>query len=138
MGSDRFELNSPEVAAELLDGEVLAINFKSGMYFSLRGSSAAIWALISAHHTVDQTIGLILPHLPNAAECVPNFVLQLKAQELIRYSLSTASTDVDLSKFCHPWSEPLLEQFDDMQMLLLLDPIHEVSPDSGWPIQKQA
>jgi hypothetical protein len=30
------------------------------------------------------------------------------------------------------WQEPLLERFDDMQELLLLDPVHDVT-EAGWP-----
>jgi hypothetical protein len=28
---------------------------------------------------------------------------------------------------------PVLEPFGDMQDLLLLDPVHEVDEDAGWP-----
>ncbi len=34
-----------------------------------------------------------------------------------------------------PYSAPLFERFDDMQELLLLDPIHEVG-EEGWPHAK--
>jgi hypothetical protein len=33
-----------------------------------------------------------------------------------------------------PFDEPLVERFTDMQNLLLLDPIHEVT-EEGWPQQ---
>jgi hypothetical protein len=32
----------------------------------------------------------------------------------------------------HTFAEPVIEEFDDMQGLLLLDPIHDVS-EEGWP-----
>ena len=35
-----------------------------------------------------------------------------------------------------PYLEPAFEKFSDMQEMLLLDPIHEVSAE-GWPHQKQ-
>ena len=30
-------------------------------------------------------------------------------------------------------SEPRLEKFDDMQHLILLDPVHEIDETMGWP-----
>ena len=35
-----------------------------------------------------------------------------------------------------PFSTPVLETYTDMQDLLTLDPIHDVDPQQGWPIQK--
>jgi hypothetical protein len=34
------------------------------------------------------------------------------------------------------FEQPVLEKFTDMEDLLLLDPIHEVNLQSGWPNQK--
>jgi hypothetical protein len=31
------------------------------------------------------------------------------------------------------FESPTLAKFTDMEDLLLLDPVHEVSPDQGWP-----
>jgi hypothetical protein len=138
MNNFAYELNAPKVAAELLDGEVMVINFDDGMYFSLRGSAAAIWALIASQHNVAQTVQLLAAELPNAAQTVADFVAQLDAKNLVRRIDTPHPTAVDLAEFSRPWGEPVLDQYDDMQMLLLLDPIHEVNPESGWPIKKQA
>ena len=32
-----------------------------------------------------------------------------------------------------PLPEPRLEKFDDMQQLILLDPVHEIDETAGWP-----
>jgi hypothetical protein len=37
-----------------------------------------------------------------------------------------------------PFEPPILERFDDMQELLLLDPVHEVSDEEGWPARSEA
>jgi hypothetical protein len=136
MSEQVYELNAPQIAAELLDGEVMAINFQDGLYFSLRGSAAAIWALITAHHSLSAVSQQLEPHLPNASALVPDFVRQLEAQQLIRPCAAATPKTVDLQGFALPWQAPQLEQFDDMQMLLLIDPIHEVDSKSGWPYQK--
>ena len=33
-----------------------------------------------------------------------------------------------------PWLPLALETFTDMQDLILLDPVHEVQPEQGWPV----
>ena len=43
MASPSYRVNSPTVAAETVDGEVLMINLESGSYYSLRDTGAAIW-----------------------------------------------------------------------------------------------
>jgi hypothetical protein len=34
------------------------------------------------------------------------------------------------------FTQPVLEVYTDMQDLLLLDPIHEVDEEAGWPSPK--
>jgi hypothetical protein len=126
-----FEINTPQIAAENLDGEVMAINFQDGLYFSLRDSAAAIWLLLEAHHEIEAIVGALEPHLKDAARLVPAFVSELEQHALIRYSNSVAKV-VDIGQF-DTLKPPVLEKFDDMQALLLLDPIHEVEPTQGWP-----
>jgi hypothetical protein len=131
---NRFELNSPRVAAELLNAEALVIDFEAGTYFGLRGSAAAIWTLIEKHHDVASIVQHLEPHLSDAATLVPEFVRSLQARELIRSS-DAAPERVDLTAFATPLSVPELAVFEDMQALLLLDPIHEVQPKAGWPFK---
>jgi hypothetical protein len=35
-----------------------------------------------------------------------------------------------------PFQKPLLQKYTDMEALLLVDPIHEVDEEEGWPKQK--
>jgi hypothetical protein len=39
--SARFEVNSPTVIGEAIDGEVMVINLVSGIYYNLTGTAAA-------------------------------------------------------------------------------------------------
>src|SRR3982751_4139098 len=42
----RFRVNSPNVIHETIEGEVVLIDLKTGTYYSLRDSGAAIWQSI--------------------------------------------------------------------------------------------
>jgi hypothetical protein len=130
---DFYELNSPQVAAEVLDGEAMVIDFKNGLYFSLRGSAALIWTLLMAHHSVSRITGQLEAQLEHAHQVIPEFIAQLEQKELIRLS-SQDSIEIQLPLSNEPLQKPELELFDDMQALLLLDPIHEVEPSQGWPV----
>lgn len=43
----RIRINTPNVVGEEFEGEVVAVNLESGTYFSLLGSAADIWRLLS-------------------------------------------------------------------------------------------
>ena len=130
-----YELNTPKIAAETLDNEVMVIDFEAGLYFSLRESAAAIWTLVTAHHSLEKTLEQLQPVLPNAEKLVPDFITQLEQHNLIRLSQMERQT-VNIAIFGDNLKPPVLEKFDDMQALLLLDPIHEVAPRAGWPFKK--
>ena len=125
-----YETNSPQIVAETIDNEVMAIDFEHGFYFSLRDSAAAIWTLVVAHQSIPNIVARLEPHLHNASRLVPDFIRQLEQEKLIRPSTAVA---IDVLPELKSYQPPELERFDDMQAMLLLDPIHEVEPKKGWP-----
>ena len=40
--SDFFEINTPQIVAESVDGEVIVVDLANGYYFSLSGTAAFI------------------------------------------------------------------------------------------------
>ena len=71
----------------------------------------------------------------DAAGQIRRFIDQLVAAGLVveedggQASPSVAETPALATT---PWSTPVLESHDDLQDLLLLDPVHEVT-EAGWP-----
>jgi hypothetical protein len=55
-----FRVNSPKVAAETIDGEVVIVNLDSGHYYSLLSTGAYIWNCVEnsrdRHNIVELTI----------------------------------------------------------------------------------
>jgi hypothetical protein len=72
------------------------------------------------------------PELISAA--VDSCIERLLAHGLIREAPSSGDSALFLAPSGLPFPEPLVEHFTDMQDLLLLDPIHDVS-EEGWPIR---
>lgn len=142
-----MNIRAPEVIHQTIDGEVIAINLETGNYYSLRGSGADIWNLIAstgALEDVVQELGRIYDGEPaTIAAATSTFVEQLTGEGLLAGDQASpllleefSMTDVvDGSR--KPFEPPMLERFDDMQDLIMLDPIHEIDAAEGWPHRKE-
>jgi hypothetical protein len=138
--TERYELNSPPIIAEVVEGEVIAIDLDRGSYYSLASGAADVWvALTTGRSSAD-----ILASLPSASELrlageLQRFIESLLAERLIRLASPDRPAAADhaagASGAIAAWSEGVLrfERFTDMQDLLILDPIHEVDEEAGWP-----
>lgn len=125
------------MTAEIIDGEVMVVDFHEGHYYNLLGSSALAWALIAAGYDA-ASISAVLEERygrSDLLEGVEGFVARLEAENLIRPSSAMHTGDVDLAAFSNAFTGLSVEKFSDMQELLLLDPIHDVDA-SGWPRAK--
>lgn len=132
----------PRVVHETLDGEVILIQIESGLYYSLTGSGADIWALLHQGHTVDEVVAGLAPGFDAEAATIRSgvsaLVERLRDESLIapREELEAGAAEITMNgNRPREFVAPLLERFDDMQDFLLVDPIHEVD-DAGWPHTK--
>lgn len=134
--TQRYELNNPPMIAELVEGEVIAIDLDRGSYYSLLGAAAQVWGSIVAGRSAQEILAIVSP-APDAGSLdasLLGFLDALLAEQLIRPAsgeTKAAPPPVSLA----PWSLTSLrfERFTDMQDLLILDPIHEVDDEAGWP-----
>lgn len=131
----RYRLNTPDVIQETIDGEALIIHTLSGIYFSVRGTGEYVWNALLAGHT-PQAIAASYAGTgdpsPEVAEAVNDFVQQLQHEQLIVHDEQTPDRGAP-EPASEPFSSPSMQKFTDMQELLLVDPIHEVDPQIGWP-----
>jgi hypothetical protein len=72
---------------------------------------------------------------------VQRFLAELCQEELVVLDASPNGTGADRhaggSAQKRPYDPLQLHKFTDMEHLLLLDPVHDVDDQMGWPIQKQ-
>ena len=134
----RYRLNDRDLVSEVLDGEVIVIHLQSGTYYSTLASGADIWNALLSGRTVEEIADWLARGADDervriAAE-VAQFVSELVAENLI---LSTDSDPIrrpdDLGTAA-AFVTPELRKYTDMQELLLVDPIHEVT-EEGWPFR---
>lgn len=149
-GSARYRPNVPRVISEVIDDEAVVIDLDTGSYFSLVGSGAQIWTAVEAGATAEQVVAALDQRstgLPDEVESlVAGFLDQLTDLELAvaldpddpRAGPPAAPDDLVDASSPDPvaFVAPELTRFDDMQELILLDPIHEVDEQQGWPSAK--
>lgn len=147
--SSRFKINTPAIAHETIDGEVVMVNLNNGSYYSTDKVGAVIWNLIDQGMTVKQIIELIEREYSGKSldieRDVSELLAELQEEELI-IAIDAAGDDKLPNNVLsddhwlvgnRAFEKPALQKFTDMQDLLLLDPIHDVD-EMGWPDPKKA
>jgi len=133
-----YKTNSPDVISEPMEGEQVVIDLKSGCYYNFNESAAYIWRMIEGGYSTGEIIGAISPNGKiddmGVDFIVESFIEMLQNENLIVPTESTRdNTDKsDIPDVDMKFDIPAYQKFDDMQEMLLLDPIHEVS-EAGWP-----
>ena len=135
-----FKINKP-VISENIDGEVVIINLDSGTYYSTSGIGTVLWGLIEQGHSLGRTseaLRAAYGREPEVDDAVQRFMEKLKEERLItaRADRPTPSTALPDVKVNGGFDEPVLHKYEDMKDMLLLDPIHDVDDEAGWPQPK--
>jgi hypothetical protein len=130
------------VSHERLDDEVIAINLETGAYFAFEGAAAECWTTADVGGSDEDITELLCAMFDvdrhTAAVDVGTFfdalVEHRLAQEGGHTSPGLAATRVGRTvDVRRPYVAPVVEAYDDLETLLLIDPIHEVD-DAGWPL----
>jgi hypothetical protein len=136
----RFAVNTPNIVCEIFDNEVVAVNLDVGIYYSITGWSAKVWQMIQNGLSIgemDQMLTKYCDDSGNVNEILAKFAQELLDKNLIVSSKpldNPTSTDLQFEKI-DMMPKLFIEEFSDMQDILLLDPVHDVD-DSGWPSAK--
>ena len=138
MLESEFTINTSSVVFERLDGEVIIISNQNGKYYSLGYTASDIWYLIQTSVSSSlwlKTLADNYQEIPDSTEGeVKKFVNDLLSENLIRSSeITSGESQLLLEDYPRgKWSCPELLIFEDLQDLLLVDPIHDTG-EEGWP-----
>lgn len=107
-----------------MDGELVVINFHSGLYYSSVGVGTIIWQLMDAGHSPGAIAATIADEMQVALEGVEadvaGFIDQLLTAGLIEEAeRSVEPLGVD---FAFTYAPPTLTAFDDLEKSFALDP----------------
>lgn len=139
MPDECYRINVPSVVYERFDNELVAIHMGTGVYHSMMGAATDAFVLLSEEATAAEMADVLATRYEATSgeilAALQPFLDQLQKEQLIvpveerkpRNPLRIAGNGGLL-----PFVAPTLEAFNDLEGLLLLDPIHEVD-DEGWP-----
>lgn len=143
-----YRINAPLVTSEVIDGEVVIIHLDSGNYYSTQGVGERIWSLLLAGVATDGIADDLVRRFScdeaTAERAVERLVGELVAEGLVvpgaaegPASATGPGRVAEAAAAATEFAEPLLTKYTDMQNLLMVDPIHEVT-DEGWPMRANA
>ena len=137
--SARFRIG-PEIVHETVDGEVIAIDLGNGSYYSLSGSGPDAWELLAGGageaEIASQLVARFEVEPEVATRDAAMLVAELREQGLLAEEAEAAGPPVAPEtggSARRAYEPPRLERYNDMKDYFLLDPIHEVNPEAGWP-----
>jgi hypothetical protein len=136
-GSRRWRTRPTDLVAETLSDETLVIDTASGVFFSLRALASTLWTILERgasagelHAAVTDRFG----EVPGVDADIASFVSALEADGLV---VDGTTAELGASRTAPVWPDrytaPIVKKYDDMADLLLVDPIHDVAADQGWP-----
>lgn len=136
-----YEINSPAVISEPMEDETVVINLDNGCYYNLNKTAAQVWNFLYQGYSLNKIASHASRFYPGETESIRSdfniFIKRLIDEELIREIEGHHVGEIHADGFDgHSYKKPDFEKFSDMQDMLLLDPIHEVS-EKGWPHQKK-
>jgi hypothetical protein len=132
---DTFRLNEPQVACEVLDGDVILLNFESGRYYNIRGIGADICQHLLAGGHLEMAIQSVAAHFATPLAKVENEIrnfLEDLVQEGLLVPCEAISNDRHIKIIASAYETPHCEKFDDMADQLLLDKIDDQNQDAQW------
>jgi hypothetical protein len=126
-----------DIAHELIEGEAIIIHFSTGNYYSLNGIAAELWAWMEAGASYGEITSAFQNLSPEQMADIDSFLEGLMKEGLItapdEKTLVKRKTDQLPAPGTRTFSVPRFDKYNDMQNLLLSDPIHEVDDQRGWP-----
>jgi hypothetical protein len=121
-----FTINRADLAAKVIDGELIIIRLSDGTYYSMDNVGTAVWEIIEAHTDLPSLVRGIASRYGAAAADVENDVTDLLHQ-LVDEGLVMACENGVPASLMTPrgtaaYQKPKLNIYRDMGNLLALDP----------------
>ena len=138
-----YHLDSTNIATEIFDNEAVLINIPLGKYYSVRGNTGIrILEILQNPLSIDDIVAVVknefeVDNESDLASDTAEFISQLENENIISASAKAVSVNIEVNTLKRPYEKLELEIFDDMQELIMLDPVHDVESFKGWPQKKE-
>jgi hypothetical protein len=139
-------IETPEVVSDIIDGEAIMLHRLYGDYFSTDGVGGLIWQWIGEGRSRSQILSMLNARFSASpaeiATAVDSFLADLVTHKLVREIIEgDESATETIEPQTNPEAEfvrPTLHVYSDIRNMVLLDPIHDVDENIGWPMPKRA
>lgn len=134
----RYRIDESQFFYDYADGLAIIINSTTGIYYGINIFGSAIYHQL-VQGASPASILEQLRHLPSCPAEIESLLIDFIAR-LQNFNLLIAEEQSGL--IAHPFDKGLameeflfeVEEFADIQEILLADPIHDVDSDYGWPV----
>lgn len=137
-----YAIAHKNIAGEIIDDELVIIDLTRGVYFSSKGSSLILWRAISSGQDARAVVKELAKRSPDAEgfeASALSWLETLLREGVLREDTDCAVGGVDAfitSLSEQPITSPTLEMHEDLEDILLFDPVHDFD-ELGWPKQPQ-
>ncbi len=135
-----YKLNEEKMFFDIADGQAVVINFTTGMYYGTGLLGSAI--LENLVNGADEKN--ILAAVKAQSGCPADFEADFKAfidvlleKEILLEAQGTGADAAIAQEAFSEGFELTVDEFAEVQDLLLADPVHEVDVEQGWPVLKE-
>lgn len=138
--STLLQIGGPNIVHEDFGDEMVVVHLDTGKYYSFNPGGAFVWSLLPGGVTVGEILDESLARFTAPRTEIENatraFLQQLADETLVVPAPAPAGRSArptpEPATSREEFAAPRFEVFDDMEDLLLLDPIHDVD-ETGWP-----
>ena len=132
-----YKLNEEKMFYDMADGQAIVINFTTGMYYGTSSLGSAVLDSLLAGASESDILTEIqkLPGSPeDLQEQLKAFVSRLVEMEiLIPGDSDGGPCSIDGTALADGFLLTV-DEFTEVQDLILADPVHDVDVEQGWPI----
>lgn len=132
-----YKLNEEKMFYDMAEGQAIVINFTTGVYYGTSSlGSAVLDALLAGADTASVLAAVqALPGCPaDAGAQLSAFVDRLLEMEILVPGETTgAAVSIGAGALVDGFTMTV-DEFNEVQDLILADPVHDVEVEQGWPI----
>lgn len=136
-----YKLNEEKMFFDMADGQAVVINFISGMYYGTSALGSVILERLVRGNAPDKIAAAVkaLPGCPEDFDKqLESFLSQLQEKGILISGEAQPGGDeaIDGAALADGFALNL-DEFAEVQDLILADPVHDVDVEQGWPVFKE-
>lgn len=136
-----YKLNEEKMFFDIADGQAVVINFVSGMYYGTTALGSVILDRLVKGCAPEEIAKAVkaLSGCPEDFDAqLDAFIVELRDKEILLDGETHPGGGEEIDDMALVDGFGLsLDEFSEVQDLILADPVHDVDVEQGWPIFKE-